>query len=92
MKRITMTLAFALAAMPALAQMAEGEIRKVDKGAKKVTIKHGDVKSIEMPPMTMVFQVRDPALLDKVKVGDKVKFQVEKQGDAYVVTAIEARR
>jgi len=92
MKRITMTLAFALAAMPALAQMAEGEIRKEDKGAKKVTIKHGDVKSIEMPPMTMVFQVRDPALLDKVKVGDKVKFQVEKQGDAYVVTAIEARR
>ncbi len=92
MKRITMALAFALAALPALAQMADGEIRKVDKSAKKITIKHGEVKSIEMPPMTMVFQVRDPTLLDKVKAGDKVKFQAEKQGDAYVVTAIEPKR
>jgi len=81
MKRITMALAFALAAIPALAQMADGEIRKVDKGAKKITIKHGEVKSIDMPPMTMVFQVRDPALLDKVKAGDKVKFQAEKAGE-----------
>lgn len=92
MKRITMALAFALAAIPAFAQMADGEIRKVDKNAKKITIKHGEVKSIEMPPMTMVFQVRDPALLDKVKAGDKVKFQAEKQGDNYVVTAIEPKR
>jgi len=92
MKRISMALAFALAAMPALAQMADGEIRKVDKNAKKITIKHGEVKSIDMPPMTMVFQVRDPALLDKVKAGDKVKFQAQRQGDAYFVTAIEPKR
>ena len=74
------------------AALSDGEVRKVDKDAKKITIKHGEVKSIEMPPMTMVFQVRDSALLDKVKAGDKVKFQAEKQGDAYVVTAIEPKR
>jgi len=72
--------------------LADGEIRKVDKDAKKITIKHGEIKNIEMPPMTMVFQVKDPALLDKVKAGDKVKFAAEKQGSAYVVTAIEPKR
>jgi len=92
MKRSTMALVLALGATAALAQLAEGEIRKVDKNAKKITIKHGPVPSIDMPPMTMVFQVKDPALLDKVKAGDRVKFQAEKQGDTYVVTVIEAKR
>jgi len=72
------------------ADMTDGEVRKVDKGAAKVTIKHGEIKNVEMPPMTMVFQVKDAALLDKVKAGDKVKFRVEKAGSGYVVTAIEA--
>ena len=92
MKRIAMALVLALGASAALAQLADGEIRKVDKEAGKITIKHGEIKSIDMPPMTMVFQVRDPALLDKVKAGDKVRFAAEKQGSAYVVTAIEAQR
>jgi Cu/Ag efflux protein CusF len=69
--------------------LAEGEIRRVDKEAKKLTIKHGPIKNLDMPPMTMVFQVADPALLDKVRTGDKVKFQAEKKGDAYLVTRIE---
>ncbi len=69
--------------------LTDGEIRKVDKDAKKITIKHGEIKNLEMPPMTMVFQVKDPALLDKAKPGDKVKFSAEKVGGQYVVTAIE---
>jgi Cu(I)/Ag(I) efflux system protein CusF len=71
------------------ADMAEGEIRKVDKDAKKLTIKHGEIKSLDMPPMTMVFQVNDGAMLDKVKVGDKVRFVAEKSASGYVVTAIQ---
>lgn len=71
------------------AALAEGEIRRVDKAAKKLTIKHGPIASIDMPAMTMVFQVRDPALLDQVKAGDKVKFQAEKDGGQYVVTKIQ---
>jgi len=88
---VTMLLASTGAALAA-GPLADGEIRKVDKDAKKITIKHGEIKSIDMPPMTMVFQVKDAALLDKVKAGDKVKFAAEKQGSAYVVTAIEPKR
>jgi Cu(I)/Ag(I) efflux system protein CusF len=72
------------------APMSEGEVRKIDKEAKKITLKHGDIKNLDMPGMTMVFQVKDVALLDKVKAGDKVTFTAEKATDgAIVVTAIE---
>lgn len=73
-------------------QMSEGEIRKVDKDAKKITIKHGELKNLDMPPMTMVFQVKDPAVLDKVKQGDKVNFVAEKVGGQFTVTKIEAKQ
>jgi len=72
------------------AEAADGVVQKIDKGAGKITLKHGEIKSLGMPPMTMVFQVRDPALLDKVKVGDKVKFEAEQpKGGGYAVTSIE---
>lgn len=76
-------------AAAASADMAEGEVRKVDKGAKKITIKHGEIKSLDMPPMTMVFQVKDSALLEVLKVGDKIRFAAEKTATGYAVT--EAR-
>jgi Cu/Ag efflux protein CusF len=74
------------------ADMTEGEIRKVDKDAKKLTIKHGEIKSLDMPPMTMVFQVKEASVLDKVKVGDKVRFVVQKSDTGFVVTDIEAAK
>jgi Cu/Ag efflux protein CusF len=89
MKRAAIALVLALGATAALAQLAEGEIRKVDKEAKRITIKHGPVPSIEMPPMTMVFQVKDAALLERVKAGDKVRFDAQKIGGQYFVTKIE---
>ena len=73
------------------AAMAEGEVRKVDKDAKKITIKHGPLQRLEMPAMTMVFQVKDPAMLDQVKAGDKIRFDAEKVGGGFVVTKIEAK-
>ena len=90
-------LAALLAAIPAYADdkhhaLSDGEVRKVDKDAKKITIKHGPLANLDMPPMTMVFQVEDPAMLDQVKAGDKVKFQAEKVGAAYTVTKIEPLR
>lgn len=69
--------------------LADGEVRKVDKDAGKLTIKHGPIPSVDMPPMTMVFRVKDPAMLDAVKAGDKVKFDAQKVGGQYVVTTIE---
>ena len=79
-------------AFAADADLAQGEIRKVDKDARKLTIRHGEIKNLDMPPMTMVFQVQDPAVLNKVKVGDKVRFAADKKDGAYVVTKIEPER
>jgi Cu(I)/Ag(I) efflux system protein CusF len=70
------------------AELSDGEIRKVDKSAKKLTIKHGEIKNLDMPGMTMLFQVKDVAMLDRVKPGDVVKFRVERQGGALVVTEL----
>ncbi|MGH8674798.1 MAG: copper-binding protein, partial [Burkholderiales bacterium] len=69
--------------------LTDGEIRKVDKDAQKITIKHGPIPRLDMPAMTMVFQVKDPALLEQVKAGDKVKFEAQKLGGAFTVTKIE---
>ena len=70
--------------------MTVGEIRKIDKDASKITIKHGEIKNLEMPPMTMVFTVKEPALLDKVKPGDKVKFAVVREDGKMIVTDIQS--
>jgi Cu(I)/Ag(I) efflux system protein CusF len=71
------------------ASLSDGEVRKVDKDAKKITIKHGPLKNLDMPSMTMAFQVKDPAMLEQVKAGDKVKFQAEKVGGAFTITKLE---
>lgn len=74
------------------AAMSDGEVKKVDKGAGKVTIKHGPLPNLEMPPMTMVFRVKDPAMLDQLKAGDTIRFKAEKVGGNYTVTELEARK
>ncbi len=80
----------AVSAAPNASQLADGEVRKVDKEAKKLTIRHGPLPSLDMPtPMTMVYQVKDPALLDQVKAGDKIKFLAEKIGGQFTVIRIE---
>lgn len=71
---------------------AEGEVRRVDRKARKITIRHGPIPHLDMPAMTMVFQVKDPALLDQVKVGDRVNFTAEKIGGAYTLTSIESAK
>jgi Cu/Ag efflux protein CusF len=90
-RKIAAVLLAIVFAAPALGQSAfsDGEVRKVDKDAKKITIKHGPLANLDMPPMTMVFQVKEPAMLDQVKAGDKVKFQAEKVGGAFTVMKIE---
>lgn len=69
--------------------LSEGEVRKVDKEAQKITLRHGPIANLGMPPMTMVFQVKDPALLNRVNPGDKVKFAAERSDGAYIVTRID---
>jgi Cu(I)/Ag(I) efflux system protein CusF len=86
------TFAQATDAKPAAtaAALTEGEVRKVDLDAKKITIKHGPIANLDMPPMTMVFQVQEAAMLDQVKAGDRIRFSAEKVGGQYVVTRIDS--
>ena len=74
---------------PAAEAMTPGEVRKVDKAAGKVTLKHGAIKNLDMEPMTMVFRVKDPAMLDQLKEGDKVRFTADKIGGALTLTRVE---
>lgn len=69
--------------------VAEGEVRRVDTAAGKISLKHGEIKNLDMPPMSMVFQVSDPALLGKVKAGDKVRFTATQINGAYTVMSID---
>jgi Cu(I)/Ag(I) efflux system protein CusF len=73
----------------AQAPMTDGEVRKVDRDNQKITLRHGEIKNFDMPPMTMVFSVKDPAMLDKLKPGDKVQFRVANEGGKFTVTEIE---
>jgi Cu(I)/Ag(I) efflux system periplasmic protein CusF len=74
------------------ASMADGEVRKIDKDAGKLTIKHGEIKSLDMPPMTMVFQIKDKAMLDSVKAGDKIRFKAVNEGGKMLVTELQPVR
>ena len=75
----------------AMAEWANGEIRRIDPENKRLTIKHGDIKSIDMPPMTMVFYVKEPSLLGGLQVQDAVEFQATAEGTKYIVTAIRKK-
>ncbi len=74
---------------PARKDEAKIEVRKIDKEAQKITLKHGSIKNLNMPGTTMVFQVKDAALLDKFVAGDKFLFTDEQQQGAFVVTGAE---
>lgn len=75
--------------MTAAPGMTDGEVRKIDKEAGKITIKHGEIKHMDMPGMTMVFTAKDKAMLSSVKAGDKVKFMVVNEGGKMVLTDIQ---
>jgi Cu(I)/Ag(I) efflux system periplasmic protein CusF len=89
MKRTIATfLAATLVAGAAWATEADGEVRRIDKAQAKITLKHGEIKTLDMPPMTMVFRVKNPKWLDGLAVGDKVKFVAAQENGQYVVTQL----
>ena len=77
-------------AAAALAQTptTQGEVTKLDKAQGKVTLKHGEIKNLDMPPMTMVFRVADPKMLDNLAVGNRILFTAERVNGQYTLTAI----
>ena len=74
------------------AKLAEGTVKKIDKSAGKLTIAHGPLEGLGMPPMTMAFHAAEPGLLEQVKVGDKIRFHAVDEQGRLVVTAIEPLR
>ena len=74
------------------AALTDGQVKKVDLKAQTITLQHGTIKNLDMPPMTMVFKAKTPALLAKVKPGDKVKFVAEMPNGVLTVTTLELAR
>ncbi len=91
-KSLALIAAFALTALaPASADsMTDGVIKKIDLKNSKVTVKHGEIVNLEMPAMSMVFTVKDPAMLEGVAKGDKVKFIATEEGGKFFITEIES--
>lgn len=84
-----------LASSAAIAQTGntEGEVRRVDKSTGKVTLRHGPITgALEMPAMSMVFQTKDPTLLDRLKPGDKGRFVVSKDDGGYWILSAEPEK
>lgn len=75
----------------AMAEWATGEIRRLDPENKRLTIKHGEIPSLDMPPMTMVFYVSDAALFNGLQVTDQIEFQAAVEGKRNMVTAIRRK-
>ncbi len=91
----SLTAALVLAASTAAlaaSHLTDGEVRKIDKEAGKLTLRHAEIKSLDMPGMTMVFVVKDKALLDKLQPGDKIRFKAINDGGKFTVTELEAAK
>jgi Cu/Ag efflux protein CusF len=88
MNRIAAIALAGLLATTLSVRAAEGEVRKIDRAQAKITLSHGEIKSLDMPAMTMVYRARSPGLLDGLAVGDRVEFSAEKIDGQYVVTSI----
>lgn len=82
----------AAGATAAATDMTDAEVRKIDMEGSKITLKHADIKSLDMPGMTMVFVVKDKAMLDKLKAGDKVRFKAINDAGKFTVTDIQPVR
>ena len=80
---------FAAGTALAAGDQVRGEVIKIDKAAGKVTLKHGPIKNLDMDSMTMVFRVKDPAMLDKIKAGDKVTFEADRVNGAITVVTLD---
>ena len=79
-------------ALSVQAQPVDGEVKKIDLEAGKVTLKHGPIQNLDIPAMQMAFRVANPAWLQKLQVGDKVTFEADKVGGQFTVTAIDVRK
>lgn len=76
----------------AVASMSEGEVRKINKETQRITIRHGELKNLDMPPMTMIFHVKDPAMLEQVSEGEKINFVADKIDGKFTVMQLDVKK
>lgn len=70
-------------------ELSDGEVRRIDRETGRITIRHGVIRHMDMPPMTMVFIARDKALLDKASVGARIRFMAVHENGQMLVTDIQ---
>ncbi len=96
MKFVLRALAIASLVLPfslfAADDLSEGTVKKIDAPSQRVMLAHGPIKNLGMMPMTMMFKVKDPAMLKQIKDGQKVRFRVEDVGGEYTIVRIEAAK
>ena len=88
-KRLALTALVLLAFQAQASDMTDGEVRKVDLDSGKLTLKHAEIKSLDMPPMTMVFQARDKTMLEGLQVGSKIRFRAGREKGQYMVLELQ---
>ena len=91
MTALALTLAWSSTVAFAQTAMVNGEVKKIDEAAGKITLKHGPIKNLDMDDdgMTMVFRVQDSSMLKQVKVGDKVQFEAERASGGITITKMQ---
>ena len=90
MKRLLATVALlTLSALASAQALVSGEVKKVDKPAGRITLKHAEIKAYDMPALTGAYKVQDPAMLDKVNVGDHVQFNLDRVDSVFTITKID---
>jgi Cu(I)/Ag(I) efflux system protein CusF len=93
MKRfLTASALLVLAAAASAQAVVAGEVKKVDKPAGRITLKHGEIKVYDMPGLTGAYKVQDPAMLDRVQVGDHVQFNLDRVNNQYTITKIDVQK
>ena len=93
MKRFLATAALLAASVAASAQaVVAGEVKKIDKPAGRITLKHAEIKVFDMPSLTGAYKVQDPAMLDKVQVGDRVQFSLDRIDSVFTITKIDVQK
>jgi Cu/Ag efflux protein CusF len=88
----TLLAPFSLFAADGANTLSEGTVKKIDAPTQRVMLAHGPIANLGMPPMTMMFKVKEPAMLKQIKDGDKVRFRVEDVGGDYTIVRIEAAK
>jgi Cu(I)/Ag(I) efflux system protein CusF len=93
MKRLLATAALiALSAAASAQALVAGEVKKIDKPAGRITLKHAEIKAYDMPGLTGAYKVQDPAMLDRVQVGDHVQFSLDRVNNQYTITKIVVQK